>query len=258
MKLIQLLFDFLFNVIPQPPLTPAQIKNVKIVAHRGCHETGLIENTMPAFVWCMDQNIWGIEFDIHFTCDNIPVVHHDPHCDRFFHQPQLIISEIKFIDLRYKISDIPSLKEVVQKCGKKIHFMIEIKSVLNVEQNQILEELLAPLEPKVDYHILSLKRKYFDSISFVKYDCFLPVVEFNLRKFMRYAIQKKCAGIAGHYFLINQSIKRRLSYCGLNTGVGFVASKNSLIREIRRNHNWIFTDRASSVKKWVEKLSRGN
>lgn len=254
LKLIQLLVDLLFSVIPQPPLTPTQIKNIKIIAHRGCHDTGLIENTLPAFVWCMDHNIWGIEFDIHFTSDNIPVVHHDHHCGRVFHQPKLIISQIKFIELRNKIPDIPSLMEVVQKCGKSIHFMIEIKSVLSMEQNHILENILAPIESKADYHILSLKIGYFDSISFVKHDCFLPVAELNVGKFMSYAIQKKFAGIAGHYLLITQSIKRRLSSFNLNTGVGYITSENSLIREIRRKHHWIFTDRASRVKKWLTEM----
>ena len=258
LKLIQFLIDLLFKVIPQPPLSLAQIKNIKIVAHRGCHESGLIENTLPAFVWCMDHNIWGIEFDIRFTSDNIPVVHHDSHCGRLFHKPQLIISQIKFIELKNKIPDIPSLMEVVQKCGKRIHFMIEIKSVLSMDQNQILENILAPIKSKVDYHILSLKIENFDSISFVKHDCYLPVAELNVGKFVNYAIQKKYAGIAGHYLLITQSIIRRLSTFNLNTGVGYVASKNSLIREICRNHHWIFTDRASSVKEWVEKLSQNS
>ncbi|MCH7770690.1 MAG: hypothetical protein IIA49_06695 [Bacteroidetes bacterium] len=71
---------------------------------------------------------------------------------------------------------------------------------------------------------------------------------------MSYAIQKKCAGIAGYYLMITKSIKRRLSSFDLNTGVGYVASKNSLIREIRRDHHWIFTDRASRVKKWLTEM----
>jgi len=53
LKLIQHLIDLLFRVIPQSPLAPDQVKSLKIVAHRGCHDTGLVENTLPAFVWCI-------------------------------------------------------------------------------------------------------------------------------------------------------------------------------------------------------------
>lgn len=255
LKLIQHLIDLLFRVIPQSPLTPDQIKSLKIVAHRGCHDTGLVENTLPAFVWCRDHNIWGIEFDIQFTGDNIPVVHHDPHCGRVFQQPQLIISQISFDTLRDKIPAIPSLEEVVQKIGKEIHFMIELKSVLSEEQNQILKKLLGSLEPKVDYHILSLKKEYFDSINFVKYDCYLPVAELNVNEFAKYAINNKCDGLAGHYLMITPSLIMKLSQFDLQTGVGYIISKNSLIREIHKNHTWLFTDRITSVKKWVDEMA---
>ncbi len=255
LNFIQHLIDLLFRVIPQSPLTPDQIKSLKIVAHRGCHDTGLIENTLPAFEWCKDRNIWGIEFDIQFTSDNVPVVHHDPHCGRIFQQPQLIISQIVFDELRIKVPDIPSLMEVVQKCGKEIHFMIEIKSALSEEQNQILDNILAPIESKVDYHILSLKREYLDSISFVKQDCYLPVAELNAREFAQYAINENCAGIAGHYLMITPSLKTKLSHFDIQTGVGYIASKNSLIREIHQNHTWSFTNRISSVKKWIDEMA---
>ncbi len=255
LKLLQFLIDSLFKAIPQSPLTPAQIKSPKIVAHRGCHDSGLTENTLPAFVWCRNQNIWGIEFDIQFTSDNIPVVHHDPHCGRVFQQPRLIISQINFAELRIKIPEIPSLIEVVQKCGKDIHFMIEIKSVLSAEQNEILANILTPIESKEDYHILSLKKEYLDSITFVNHDCYLPVAELNVSEFVRYAIKKKCAGIASHYLMITSSQKMKLSHFDLQTGVGYIASKNSLIREIHQNHTWIFTDRISSVKKWIDVMA---
>jgi hypothetical protein len=133
--------------------------------------------------------------------------------------------------------------------------MVEIKSVLSAEQNQILKNVLAPIVSKVDYHILSLKKEYLDSVSFVKHDCYLPVAELNVREFVRYAIQKRCAGVAGHYLMIAPSLKRKLSHLDLQTGVGYIASKNSLIREIHQNHTWIFTDRISSVKKWLDEMA---
>jgi len=255
MSFLTSIIDFIFKLMPQPALTPDQIGNVKLVAHRGYHGNGIIENTLDSFIWCLENDIWGIEIDIHFTADNIPVVHHDPHCGRLFNKPHILIARSRFEDLKSQIPDIPSLEEVVRICGKKIHLMIELKTHLNQEQNQIFSNILSGLRSKVDYHILSLDLDHFRSVEFLKYDSFLPVAELKFRKFIKFAIEKQCAGVAGHYLLLSRSTKRRLSSSQINTGVGFIASKNSLKREIRRNHDWIFTDKISRTSNWIKQLS---
>ena len=256
MALLLLIVDFFFKLIPQRAYTPDQIENLKIIAHRGCHETGYVENTLNSFIWCVDNNIWGVEFDVRFTVDNIPVIHHDFHCGRLFNQPHLAINETKFSELRERVPEIPSLEEVIRTCGKKIHMMIEIKSGLNREQNKSLSLALSSQNPKTDYHILSLDTNYFKTITFINNDCFVPVAELNMSRMVEFAIQNKCAGLAGHYLMLTPSINRRLASLQINTGVGYVASRNSLLREIRRKHSWIFTDLPSSTNKWIAQLSK--
>jgi len=172
-----------------------------------------------------------------------------------FNQPQLVISETEFRELRTRVPEIPTLEEVIRTCGKKIHMMIEIKTRLNVEQNKSFSLALGFLNPKTDYHILSLDTDYFETITFLNYDCFVPVAELNMNGMIEYVIQNKCGGLGGHYLMLTQSRKRRLASLQINTGVGYVASRNSLLREIRRNHNWIFTDFPSSINKWITQLS---
>ncbi|MDA0195575.1 MAG: glycerophosphodiester phosphodiesterase [Bacteroidetes bacterium] len=249
------IINFFFKIIPQSGISSDQCKNLKLVAHRGYHEGKFIENTMSAFNWCLENNIWGIECDIHFTYDNVPVIHHDKHCGRLFGNPQLIISKVRFEDLRSEIPEVPSLEEVINLLGGKVHLMIEIKSSLSAEQNNTLKESLLNLRPKTDFHILSLDLDFFESIDFLNPDCFLPVAEFNLKTCAKYAIDKECDGVAGHYLLVTKSLKRMLLDKQIKTGVGFVASKNSFIREIKRNHDWLFTDYIASSSRWIRQLS---
>jgi glycerophosphoryl diester phosphodiesterase len=54
---------------------------VKIIAHRG-NKRYTPENTMAAFISAASYPIDGIEFDIQWTKDQVPVVIHDPSIDR--------------------------------------------------------------------------------------------------------------------------------------------------------------------------------
>jgi glycerophosphoryl diester phosphodiesterase len=50
----------------------------KIIAHRGCHSAGgAHENTLAALRGAQELGVWGSEFDVWITSDNVPVVHHD-------------------------------------------------------------------------------------------------------------------------------------------------------------------------------------
>jgi glycerophosphoryl diester phosphodiesterase len=52
-----------------------------IIAHRGA-AADAPENTLPAFELALGQGADGIEFDVHFSSDGVPVVIHDPHLER--------------------------------------------------------------------------------------------------------------------------------------------------------------------------------
>lgn len=48
----------------------------KIIAHRGCCERELPENSMPAFEKAISKN-YGIELDVHLTKDGSLIIFHD-------------------------------------------------------------------------------------------------------------------------------------------------------------------------------------
>jgi len=65
--------------IPQPVPNQIALRNCKIISHRGEHDNiSAIENTLPAFDNARANGVWGIEFDIRWTADLVPVIIHDP------------------------------------------------------------------------------------------------------------------------------------------------------------------------------------
>jgi glycerophosphoryl diester phosphodiesterase len=65
--------DILYAWLPRFSPTTAQIKQAKIVAHRGAHDhlIGIQENTISAFQRALDIGCWGVELDVHQTIDKI-------------------------------------------------------------------------------------------------------------------------------------------------------------------------------------------
>ena len=157
--LLQRLVECFFYFVQYPNPTLKQLNNVKIVAHRGWHDNiDIIENTMPSFKKAFDNKIFGVELDIRWTKDLVPIVHHDSDLSRLWNSEQEIC-HLNFSDLRIQFPEIPSLSEVVGLYGKKIHFFIELKEEYypnsNLQKN-ILKETLQAIEPGIDFHFLCL------------------------------------------------------------------------------------------------------
>jgi glycerophosphoryl diester phosphodiesterase len=230
-------------------LTPDQLANVKIVAHRGVHDVA-IENSRESFAIAIENKIWGIEFDIRFTKDNVPVIHHDPSCERLY-SCDAIIEQTNFATLTKLIPQIPTLKEVAEQFGRKIHLLIEIKENLTPQNQQILAETLKHLQPVADYHLLTLNIDHLKNISFAPPAAFMAVDWLDMENTIRKATELKFGAVSGHFMQLNN---QRLSACkaqGLTTGTGFIETKGALYREISRGIDWIFTDHPLRLKAYL-------
>jgi glycerophosphoryl diester phosphodiesterase len=77
--------DALYGVIPQPvPAEPA-LQRCRLVSHRGEHDNiNVIENTLPAFRQACDAGVWGLETDIRWSRDLVPLLVHDANGARLF------------------------------------------------------------------------------------------------------------------------------------------------------------------------------
>jgi glycerophosphoryl diester phosphodiesterase len=100
---------------------------VEIVAHRGANREAP-ENTLAAFQRALDIGVQGIELDVQFTGDGVPVVHHDPKL-RGTDRP---IASLSLAELRAN-SDTPTLDEVLGLVDKRCRLYVEIKAEAAVE-----------------------------------------------------------------------------------------------------------------------------
>ena len=105
------------------------LKN-SLIAHRGCHNDSLPENSMGAFRKAISNNLI-IELDVHLLKDNTVVVFHDDNLKRMTNIDKDLknltyndIKNINLLDTNYKI---PLLIDVLNLVNGKVPLIIELK-----------------------------------------------------------------------------------------------------------------------------------
>ena len=95
---------------------------MEIIAHRG-GSWNYIEHSWKAFEKSKDNKCTGIEFDIHFTKDNIPVINHDIDLNKI-HKKEKII---KFENYESIKNNVLLLEEILYFIDGNKTLFIEIK-----------------------------------------------------------------------------------------------------------------------------------
>ncbi len=240
--LLEKLLKLFYATLPQAKPSAAELAKAKIVAHRGVVSAASIENTLPAFQLCLEHKIWGVEFDLRWTADNVPIILHDDNCARLFGHGQIKPLELTWIQLQQSVPQIPTLYQAVELLQNKCHMMIEIKTALSREQKNILFSALDGLIPIQDFHLLTLSPQLLNDFDPFPQECFLFVAETNIKEIAQLALQRPCAGVAGHFTLITNELHTRLVAQDKAAGVGYVDSLNSLYREMNRGFTWFFSN----------------
>ncbi|MFT7531490.1 MAG: glycerophosphoryl diester phosphodiesterase [Gammaproteobacteria bacterium] len=247
--------DLWFAAKPEQKPTVEKARQAKVVAHRGNCGLHSIENTLAAFHDCDSRGVWGIELDIQWTRDGMPVVSHDVDCERVFGIKQLSIAENNFEFLQKSVPLMPAFEEVLNNFGSSRHLMIELKrETLQPQHFQHLRRLLSNLSPGEDYHLLALEFDLVDQIPVDLVPALMMVAETNYRDVLKGIYQRNWPACSGHYLLFNKKIRYQLEQANKNYGVGFIKSKNALYREIRLGSHWIFTNHAGSLQSWLDEL----
>ncbi len=239
--------DAITAVIPRDTPEQVALERCKLISHRGEHDNrDTRENTLAAFERAQAAGVWGIECDIRWTADLVPVICHDPGPRRVFGEPGTVRS-LTYDQLHARVPEIPRLEEVIQRFGGTTHLMLELKAEPWPEpdrQRDILRSLLASLRPVADYHLLALDPAMFRSLDFLPNACFFPVAETNVQTISEQALAHGYAGLGGHYLLLTNALKEKHDAHGQRLGTGFPASKNCLFRELNRGIEWIFSNDA--------------
>lgn len=254
-KLFHRLVDRAYEKWPRPTPSHESLRNCKIVSHRGEHDNASVfENSLKAFDAARKCGSWGIEFDIRWTRDLHPVVFHDKDLQRIFGSP-LEIGRTTRKKLRKSFPEIPSLQEVVDLYGGKMHLMAELKKEFYPDpefQSRCLSRIFSRMTPEKDYHFLSLDPAMFRHVDFVPNSSCLAVSQLNVREMSRIALDRGYKGIAGHYLFVSRRVMARHKARRQFIGTGYIHSRNSLFRELGRGVDWLFSNDAKRIQQILE------
>lgn len=237
--------DRLLDLRKYPVPDIKQVKPPRIVAHRGAWNSHVLENSMAAFKSAVELGAWAIEFDIHFTRDGEPVVHHDPSLARIHKNPGMIGS-MTYAEIKSAGIDLPHLAEVLAL--KNVHFMVEVKVPMDPKQVHTLEGHLKNLEPCTDYHLLSLQSEFVRLTDKLAAKSWILVGDTNVASLARSAEFLGLGGVATHYLMMTKYWISWLHQRGMAAGGGFVPTPNLYRREWGRGLDWVFTNHLNLLK----------
>ena len=252
---LQLGLDGLLSLLPRK--VPCFDHEPLVVAHRGNsgENNSPAENTIAAFQRCADLGVWGIEFDVQWTKDDIPVVIHDNNTARTFKGPVFNIATTDFQSLIKHHPSLPRLSEVIHRFGSTLHLMIELKSeILTDKQQQILVSELNPLEAVKDYHLLSLDPVLLSTLQQFPIQAMMPVALTNTTWMIKQVLQYSFTNISAHYMLLTRKKRQLLSDSGIKIGSGFIPNKPLLLRELGLHSNWMFSNHAAVIQTHLKQL----
>lgn len=236
---------------PRPPPPSALLERCRIVSHRGEHDNrSRLENTLAAFDAAADAGVWGLEMDIRWTADRVPVVFHDPDTRRLY-PSKITLASAPLDRLKDRFPLIPTLSEVVERFGGKRHLMLEIKAESWSDPSvraRRFKRTLSHLVPGKDFHLMGLHPELFTRFDFFPARAFVPIARVRMDRFSRLAAARGYAGVAGHYLLAGSGVVDRHHRIGQKVGTGFADSRRCLYREAARGVDWIFSNRAVDMQ----------
>jgi len=251
-KVLTHVLDGVFACIPRNLPASDALQTCRIISHRGEHDNKTVyENTLAAFDAALKSRVWGIECDVRWTKDLVPVVFHDADMLRLFGSAD-ILSQTEFAQLKQNYPQVPTLNEVLSRYGKVMHLMVEIKTETYpdpVHQSRILKAEFDGLIPEKDYHFLSLNPAMFQFVDFAPPRTCVAVAQANVAAMSQLALEKDYGGMACHYAFMSRTRMRTHQQRDQKVGTAYIRSRNSLYREIQRGADWLFSNHALKVQR---------
>ena len=246
------LVDAAFARWPARVPSPRRVRQCRLIAHRGEHGAdGVPENTIAAFERAEGAGVWGIEFDVRWTGDGVPVVMHDEDLKRL-HGDLRSVADLSWNDLQACCEGIPSLATMVSRFGGRLHLMIELKNTregIPPSCYETLGEVLAPLKPIRDYHLMSLNIDVLTPVGGIPSRTLIAIAYHLPGRLSRWVLQHRWGGICSHYLLMPTGMVNRHHHNGQWVGTGYADSRNVLFRELNRGVHWIFSNRAAAMQR---------
>lgn len=245
--------DALAEWRPAAVPTVGQLSACRIVSHRGERDNRRVfENTYAAFDPLRGSGVHGLELDVRWTRDLVPVVFHDAQLLRLFGDSTRV-TDLTLAELQQRRPEIPDLHGFARRYTDEFHLMVELKyepwrdATL---QNQRLCEALAPALGRQRCHVLSLKPAMFAALPGIPAAQTLGIGRLNADEISAEALAAGRGGIAAHYLALRRRHIERHRTAGQVLGCGFPRSRAVMLWEVRRGVGYIFTNHAAQMERW--------
>jgi glycerophosphoryl diester phosphodiesterase len=243
--------DALYGLARRQP-TAAQLAAVRVVSHRGEREGGALENTHAAFDPLRGSGVFGLEFDVRWTSDLVPVVFHDRDFRRLYGSGERL-ARLAWPQVQSRFPQVPSLHDFVRRYAGEFHLFVELKHEPYPEpatQDARLAEALAPALAAGRCHVLSLLPEMFQQLPSLPAACTLGLARLNADAISAEALAARRGGFACHYVALKARHLAAHHAAGHWVGSGFPSSRALLYREAARGVDLVFTDRALALERW--------
>ena len=252
--------DSWFALRPRAPLDRACLQRARIVSHRGerskpsASHSGALENTYAAFDPLIGR-VWGLECDIRFSRDGVPMVFHDADLRRIFNCHERL-SDLSAAQLAQRFPLIPRLDDFAQRYGGKIHLMMEFKAEHRPDPDQqiaALSQALQHLQPAQDFHFMALQRDTLDWLRQRWQQALVAIARSNVAEMSEYALQHRLAGMTGHYALLHKPRVSQHIQADQWVGLGFPESRHCLRYTLAQGAQYIFSNQALAMQAVLER-----
>jgi glycerophosphoryl diester phosphodiesterase len=244
--------DALYGLARHAP-TAAQLATVRIISHRGEHDNRTVfENTCAGFDPLRGSGIFGIECDVRWTRDRVPVVFHDAGLERLFGARQRL-HDLSWLQLHAGWPMVPRLDDFVRRYAGEFQLLVELKYERYPDpalQDRRLAEALAPALEAGRCHVLSLRPELFALLPSLPAARTLGIARLNAGAISMEALAAGRAGFACHFTALRARHIRAHRAAGQVVGCGFPSSRPLLYREAARGVDWIFTNRPRQLERW--------
>jgi glycerophosphoryl diester phosphodiesterase len=237
------------------PVLPSreQLAACRIASHRGERDDrSVFENTFAAFDCLRGSGVHGIEFDVRWTRDLVPVVFHDADLRRLFDDSNRI-ADLTRRELLQRRPEIPDLHAFVRRYANEFHLMAEVKHEPYPDpplQSARLAEALAPALAQGRCTVLSLVPEMFGRLPDIPARATMGVSRLNVDAISAEALAQGRAGCSGHYATLGAARVAAHHAAGQVVGCGFPASRPVFYREAARGVDWVFTNVARQAEAW--------
>ncbi len=244
-------------------VTFAHMGEVGITSHRGDSRKAP-ENTMPAIELALDTEADYVEIDVQETKDGEVVLMHDPTMKRTTGVAKkvcdLTLEEIKQLDAgkwfseKYKGTQIPTLREVLEACKGKVKLNIEIKSEnASADFEQKVVNLIKEYDFSRQCVITSARKKSLRKVKKLTKDIRTGYILSTA--YGRYYLDREIDFVSMRSTMINERVVRMSHKYGKEVYVWTVNNKEDAVRLSQLGVDNLITDRPVYIRNVVYEQS---